>query len=146
MEGVIFSFIRDLPFFLTLRAAAAHEGPKPLPPQLDVMPGCVPTPLLERVKHVDSLGTFRYVQDAMLKSRVKSNLAHSGPDSWHRLPIQKPPPLLNLPEMEPRQAAGKLEGDVEMHAELSIRRLRAEDLPRPVICQRTSEGDARSRR
>ena len=106
VEGVIFSFIRDSPFLLPLRAVAAHEGPNPFPPQFDVMPGCLPTPLLERVKHVDALGEFGYIQDAILKSRMNTNLAYSGSDSWNRLPIQRLQPLLNLPEMKTRQAPG----------------------------------------
>jgi hypothetical protein len=104
VEGVILTFIRDLPFFPTLHPPEPHEGPKSLPPQFDVVPVRLPAPLLERVEHVNRLRELGHVQHAMLKSRVNSNFSYSGPNRRHRLPIERVKSLLHLSELEARQA------------------------------------------
>jgi len=54
------------------------------------------------VKHVDALREFRNIEDSMFESGVDTNLPNTGSNGGHRLPVVRFKPLLDTPQLEPR--------------------------------------------
>lgn len=79
---------------------------KPLLCKFHVSFGSLPATLLERVKHVHSLGELGDVQDSMFQGCVHADFPDARPDSSHGFPIKRFQAMLNPPQLEPGQSAG----------------------------------------
>jgi hypothetical protein len=57
------------------------------------------------MEHVDALGKSSNVQDPVLQTGMNTDLAYSGTDAGHRLPIVRSQTLLHAPRLKARRAA-----------------------------------------
>ena len=96
----------DLASCSLLGSPESHQLAKPLSCKLHVSFGSLPGTLLERVKHVDSLGELVDVQDSMFQGCVHTDFPDARPDSSHGFPIKRFQALLNPPQLEPGQSLG----------------------------------------
>ena len=87
-------------------AAQRQQLVEPLSCKIHVLLECLPGPLLERVKHVNSFGELGDVQDSMLQCCMHTDFADAGSDSSHRFPVKRLQALLNPPELDPYKSPG----------------------------------------
>jgi len=85
--------------------AENHQLAESSPGNLYVSLGCLSAALLERVEHIDSLGEFGDVQNAMFQGRVHTNFTDARANSGYRLPIKRLQALLDRPELETDQSS-----------------------------------------
>ena len=81
-----------------------NQGSKPVSGDFQVPFLRFPGSLLEGVKHVDALHELRNIEDSMFEFGVDTNLPNTGSYSGHRLPVVRFKPLLDTPQLEPRNA------------------------------------------
>lgn len=94
----------DLPSRCLLSSAQSHQVAEPLACKVHVSLGCLPGTLLERVKHINSVGEPGDVQDSMFQGRMHTDFPDARPDKSHGLPIERLQTLLHSPELEPGQS------------------------------------------
>jgi hypothetical protein len=77
---------------------------KPMSSEVQVPFRCFPGSLLKRVDHVNSLYKFSNIENTMFGSGVDPNLLNTWSHAAHRFPIVGFKPLLDPPQLEPRNA------------------------------------------
>ena len=61
--------------------------------------------LLEGMENVDTLREFGYIEHSMFESSVDADFLNAGSHCGHRLPVIRFKPLLDTPQLEPRNSA-----------------------------------------
>ena len=95
----------NLPLRGIVSPSLHNQGTKPVSGEFQVLFLRFPGSLLEGVNHVDALRELRNIEDSMFESGVDTNLPNTGSNSDHRLPVVRFKPLLDTPQLEPRDAA-----------------------------------------
>jgi len=105
LDRVTFSFILNLPPCGIVSPSLHDQGSKPVSGDFQLSFRGFPGSLLEGVQHVDALLELRDIEDSMFEFGVDTNLPNTGSYSGHRFPVVRFKPLLDTPQLEPRNAS-----------------------------------------
>ena len=79
---------------------------EPLSCKAHISLGCLPGPLLERVKHIHGLGELGDVQNSVLQCRMHTDFADAGSDRGHGFPVERLQAALHPPKLEACESPG----------------------------------------